>query len=360
MTGRYAYLTEPLHVEIREHELPHVAPGGILARILRTNICGSELHLWRGLHPQIKRGVLGHEMLGEVLELGEGVERDFDGVPLRVGDRIVSTYFLCCRKCAHCQRGDFNLCVNAYRYWSKSPDEYPHFHGTFATHYYVHPDQYVYRVPDALPDKVAAGVNCALSQMVFSLDKGSVAAGETLLIQGAGGLGLSAIAVAKELGARTIVLDSVPARLEMARRFGADVVVGLDEHDTPEQRAAYVSDLTGGGADVGLEVAGVPAAFSEGPHLIRPGGRYVVVGNVSPGQTAAFDPGLLVRKQITIIPVCRYQPWYLHRALEFLRAVGDRYPFETLLDDRFSLADVSRALEESGRRDVTRASLSCV
>ena len=87
---------------------------------------------------------------------------------------------------------------------------------------------------------------------------------------------------------------------------------------------------------------------------------WLVIGNVSPGQLAPFDPVLLVRKQISIIPACRYQPWYLHRALEFLRGAIDRYPFETLLDDRFGLADIDQALEESSQRAVTRASISCV
>jgi threonine dehydrogenase-like Zn-dependent dehydrogenase len=359
-SGRYAYLAEPMRIELREHALPAVDPGGILARVRRANVCGSDLHIWRGHHPQLKRGVLGHEMLGEVAELGLGVTTDFAGTPLAAGDRVVSTYFLCCRRCPPCGRGDFNLCQNGYRYFAAPPEQHPHFHGAFATHYYIHPDQYVYRVPDDVPDRIAAGVNCALSQVVYALDRGGVVTGQTLLVQGAGGLGLYATAVARERGVRTIVLESVPARLELARRFGADVVIDLAEFDSVESRLATVRDETGGeGADVALEVTGVPAAFSEGPFLVRPGGKYVVVGNISPGRTAPFDPGALVRRQVEIIPVIRYQPWYLARALEFLRATRERYPYDELFDDSFGLDDVDRALRESSERAITRATLVC-
>jgi threonine dehydrogenase-like Zn-dependent dehydrogenase len=358
--GRFAYLAEPMRIELREHALPDVGPGGLLVRVRRANVCGSDLHIWRGRHPQLKRGVLGHEMLGEVAELGQGVTRDFAGTPLAPGDRVVATYFLCCRRCPPCARGDFNLCLNAYRYFAAPPEEHPHFHGAFATHYYVHPDQYVYRVPDEVPDRIAAGVNCALSQVIYALDRGRVVTGQTLLVQGAGGLGLYATAVARERGVRTIVLESVPARLELARLFGADVVIDLAEHDSLESRVAAVHDVTGGeGADVALEVTGVPAAFSEGPFLLRPGGRYVVVGNISPGQTAPFDPGSLVRRQVEILPVIRYQPWYLALALEFLRATRERYPYDELCEDGYGLDDVERAMRESSERMVTRATIVC-
>lgn len=356
--GRLVYLAAPQQIEFQEYDLPEPEPGGILARVIRANVCGSELHIWKGLHPTVKRCVMGHEMVGRVEALGAGVETDYAGEPLAPGTRIVAAYFLTCRKCRACRRGQFNLCENAYRFWMRSPREAPHFHGTFATHYCIHPDQYVYRVPDNVPDAVASFANCALSQVYYGLDLAGLALGETLVIQGAGGLGLAAIAVAKERGARVIAIDGVGYRLEAAEAFGADEIVDLREYPTPADRAAEVLRLTDDwGADVGIELTGVPAAFSEGISLVRPGGRYVSIGNISPGQLTPFDPGALNRRQVQIIPVIRYQPWYLRKVLQLLAATIDRYPWQMLVDTDFAFEDAGLALEQSERREVRRASI---
>jgi D-arabinose 1-dehydrogenase-like Zn-dependent alcohol dehydrogenase len=198
--GRLIYLSAPQQIEYLDFDLPEPEPGSILARVARANVCGSELHIWKGLHPTVKQCVMGHEMVGRVAALGAGVETDFASQPLRVGDRIAAVYYLTCHKCRACRLAQFNLCENAYRYWMQGPQSPPHFHGTFGTHYYIHPEQYVYRVPDEVSDQVASFANCALAQVYYGLDRAELRAGETLVIQGAGGLGLAAIAVAKERG----------------------------------------------------------------------------------------------------------------------------------------------------------------
>jgi len=359
MRGTVVVLVAPRQIELREYDVADPGPGEVLLQVQRANVCGSELHIWRGHHPTVRMGsVLGHEMMGRVLALGQGVEVDYAGAPLRTGDRVECPYFITCRRCPACQAGSFNLCANCYRYWSQPADTPPHFHGAFATHYYVHPDQYLYKVPDPVPDAAAASANCALSELLFGLDQAGLAAGEQVVVQGAGGLGLCALAVAKARGARTIVIDGVPRRLELAPRFGADLVIDLRDDDTPGRRAARVQALTGGmGADVVVEVTGVPAAFAESIHLVRPGGRVVEVGNISPGQTTLFDPGTLTRRGVQILGTIRYHPWYLKRALDFLVATRERFPFEALLDAEYPLRDVGRALEDSDQRKVTRASL---
>jgi threonine dehydrogenase-like Zn-dependent dehydrogenase len=359
MRGTVAVLVAPREVELREYEVVPPEAGEILMEILRANVCGSELHIWRGHHPTVKMGsVLGHEMLGRVHSVGRGVDTDYAGQPLRPGDRVACAYFITCRKCSACQAGRFNLCENCYRFWSRPAEAPPHFHGAFGTHYYIHPDQYVYKVPESVPDASAASANCALSELLFALDQAGVSAGEQVVVQGVGGLGLCALAVAKERGARTIAIDGIPRRLDQARRFGADAVVDMREDDTPSRRASRVQELTGGtGADVAVEVTGVPAAFSEAVLLVRPGGRVVELGNISPGHTTPFDPGLLTRRSVQVLPAIRYHPWYLKRALDFLETTRGRYPFEALLDAEYPLEDVGKALEDSDQRKVTRASL---
>jgi threonine dehydrogenase-like Zn-dependent dehydrogenase len=162
----------------------------------------------------------------------------------------------------------------------------------------VHPRQHFYKVPDDVDDAIAAGANCALSQVMFGIDQIGLAYGETVLIQGAGGLGLNAAAVAVERGARVIVIDGVAARLEQAKTFGAADVIDISTLTDPADRLAAVHDILGGvGPDVGIEVTGLPAAFAEGLDLIRRGGRYLVMGNLSPGRTVPFDPGYVTAKR---------------------------------------------------------------
>ncbi|WP_255170079.1 zinc-binding dehydrogenase [Natrononativus amylolyticus] len=356
--GKLAYLAQPQEVQIKEYEVPEPVSGAILTEVEQANVCGSELHIWRGHHPEVKNGVLGHEVLCRVKELGSDVDTDYAGEPIEEGDLVAPAYFLTCQRCPSCLKSQFNLCQNAYENWSKPPNEPPHFHGTFATHYFIHPKQYFYKIPKKLDPKVAAAANCALSQMLFGLDKVDLSYNDTVVIQGAGGLGLNTIAIAKEYGAETIVIEGVDGRIERARAFGADHIIDFREYQTVENRAKRVQELTDGqGADVGVEVAGVPDAFAEGIQLIRDGGRYLEVGNVSPGHYTSFDPGLLTRKAITIVPVIRYQPWYLKNALQFLTDNIDEYPFQELIDAEFDLVEVDEALAKSDSREITRAAL---
>lgn len=357
-TGRLAYLADERTVEIREYPVPDPEPGAVVTEVERANVCGSELHIWNGTHPLLDRMVLGHEALCRVSALGEGVETDYAGEPIEVGDLVAPTYFVACGKCPACGRGEFRSCENDLSHWVEHPDEFPHFHGTFATHYYIHPEQHFYKVPAGIPDGVAAAANCALTQVLFGLDEVGLRGGETVVIQGGGGLGQNAIAVADERGAETILVEGVDERIERARDFGVDHVVDFREHETVEARAERVRELTNGeGADVGVEVAGVPDAFAEGPHLLRDGARYLEIGNITPGHTTEFDPAVLTRNNIQVTCTMHYDPWYLQEGLDFLARTVDDYPYENLIDAEFDLADVSTALEKADAREMTRPSL---
>lgn len=359
MQGEIAVMTSPGELEYQRYKVPAPGPGALVLKVVRANVCGSELHIWRGHHPIKKRGGIGHEMVGTVHALGDGVTVDCAGEPLAIGDRVVATYFQTCLRCPQCLGGQYNLCDNAYEFFGQQPEVAPHFHTAFATHIYIHPRQSYYKVPDNVPDSVAASANCALSQVYFGLDRIQLAYGETLVIQGAGGLGLMGVALARSRGARVIIIDGVALRLAQARDFGADHVIDMNDYPSVADRIAKVQALTGGrGADVGMEVTGVPEAFNEGvTGLVRRGGRYLVMGNLSPGFTISFDPGLLTRRSVQVLPVDRYESHYLYRALRFLSENASTYPFDKLLDANFHLCDVRLALDKSARREVIRASI---
>ena len=357
--GRIAYMTKPGNIEVRNYDLPaSLEAMGVLLEVIQTNVCGTDVHIFHDRHPVVKSGGLGHEMVGRVVRLGDGVKTDSAGAPIRVGDRVVPVYTGICHRCENCARGVVNHCDVAFEYFGRV-DTPPHFHGsTFATHYYVHPNQQFYRVPDGVSNASAASANCALSQVMYGLDRAGVTVGHNVVIQGAGGLGVLAAAVAKERGATVVVLDMVKSRLEFAKRFGADHVINVNEMGNLGDRVKLVQQLFyRQGADVVVEVTGVPAVFAEGVSYLRAGGTYVVMGTISPGLTTQFDPGLLVRKSATIIGINRYPPEFLWQAMSFLERAEKKYPFGDVLDCAFTLDQTQQAIEASARREVQRATI---
>jgi threonine dehydrogenase-like Zn-dependent dehydrogenase len=335
-----------------EMEVPEPEPGAIIARVTMAGICGSDLHSWRG--ETFNAGITaGHEMIGRVEQLGPGVSTDSLGQPLREGDRIVYCYFYPCRRCPVCLRGQFWACPNEIQ--RRPPDEKPHFTGAYADYYYLRPNHTVYRAPEGVSDEELTPVNCALSQVVFALQQSGLSLGDTFVSQGAGGLGLSALAVAREMGARTLIaIDGVPGRLELAKQFGADYVIDLREYDTPEARINRVRDLTGGlGADVVADFVGVARVVPEGIAMTRNGGTYLEVGNISPEDETPFRPRTLTFGRKRILGILHYDPGTIATALDFLVRNREQYPFRSIISHRFSLAEIDDAFqicEWSGRQ----------
>ena len=158
MNGKIAYL-EGGRMKLMEHTLPDPEPGAILVRVLSSNICGSDVKNWKGgssVGVGASKSCQGHEFVGCIEVLGEGVTADYAGQPVKPGDRIVAAYYITCGECPACKKGRYDQCENAYIHLGQSPEQFPFFSGTFATHYYVSPKQHFYKVPDTLPDDLAS------------------------------------------------------------------------------------------------------------------------------------------------------------------------------------------------------------
>lgn len=369
-TGRaavFAGTREPF--ELKSFPVPDPRDGDLVVRVTRANVCGSDLHIWRGDTDVRAMGlthgiILGHEMTGRVAKLGARVRMDAFGRPLKEGDRVVYTYYLSCGQCRACARGDYHVCMMSIGSVLRSCDKAPHFHGGFADYYYVKGTQRVFKVPDTVPDAAAAGANCALSQVIHGFDAVGLRLGDTVVVQGAGGLGLLACAVAKEAGAGLVVaIDGIPARLETARRFGADAVIDMGEADARERVNRVLSMTEGWGADVVVEVAGVPEAVSEGVRMLGRGGRYLELGNINPRHTYKADPSLLTGFNRSMHGVSLYPATALARAVDFLARARERYPFDALVSHTFALEAITEAFERSDphgkdKPSITRAAIA--
>jgi L-iditol 2-dehydrogenase len=358
--GRLVALVGREQMAVQEYDLPEVEPGAALLKVRRANVCGSDLHIFHHLSVALRDIAMGHEFVAEVERLGEGLTTDSAGEPLLVGDRVVVVYFHTCHHCPACDRGDFNMCFNAIASMKQRPETYPHFHGAFATHFYLDPGQYFYKVPDELTDAEVAGANCGLAQVMFALEKVGLRRGQNVVVQGAGGLGLYACAVAASSGARVIVVEREQSRIVAARSFGASDVVDMSVHQTADERAKQILDLTDGlGADIVLEVTGRAEAFAEAIEFARVGGSIASVGNlnVGAGFELTISPAVFTRKNLRVHGYLRYDPWFLRYCLDFILANKKRYPFESLSDRIYDLDHIAEAVAEGEARHVARVAV---
>jgi L-iditol 2-dehydrogenase len=354
MQGRIAVLQEyGGEFELREYAVPEVAPGAILVKLTRAGICGSDLHIWRGEMKDVygatpKDLTFGHEMCGRVERLGAGVTTDSMGEPLREGDRITFAYFFPCGRCRVCLQDELGSCPRKERA-NRVAGTPPYFNNAYGDYYYLRPNHYVFKIPDEISDDVATPINCALSQVLYGLQQARLRFGQTVVVQGAGGLGINAVAVAKDMGAdKIIVIDQIPGRLELARAFGADHTLSLNELPKPEDRIQAVMELTEGfGADVVADVVGYPQVIPEGLRMLRSGGCYLEIGNIAPGNMFSYDATALVRGNTHLVGTSNYSPWALPQALAFVRRNLQRFPFERLVSHTFPLERITDGFRQA-------------
>ena len=351
--------------EIRELPLPEVEADGVSIRVQATSICGSDLHAWRGdgrKPDQAPRppAIPGHEMMGTVASLGKKITTDSLRRPLREGDRVAYSYFFPCMRCYNCIRGELGACKFRGR---PSFSEWPVCNGGFSQYYYLRSPQFLFKLPDELDDAASAPINCALAQVMEAFHIAKPRFGDNVVIQGAGGLGVNATAVAAEMGAnKVIVIDGQKPRLDLARKCGATDVIDMGEYPTPESRIERVMELTSGiGADIVIELVGFPQAVEEGVQMCRMRGTYLEVGHISPNSMATFDVQKLVANQIRFNAIQHYDPWIIPNSIDFLLRTKAKYPLVSVVSHKFPLDQIDagfRTAEWLGREsgsEVTRA-----
>jgi L-iditol 2-dehydrogenase len=358
MKGRIAVLKAyGGEFELREYPVPEVEPGAILIRLTRAGVCGSDLHIWRGEMKEVygaipKELTFGHEMCGRVERLGRGVATDSLGAPIREGDRVTFCYFFPCGRCPVCLQDDLGSCPRKARA-NRVAGTPPYFNNAYGEYYYLRPDHWVFRVPDEVSDTVATPANCALSQVLYGLQKAGLRFGQSLVVQGAGGLGINAVAVARDMGADTIIaVDRRADRLELARAFGADHALSVDDLPGADSRIEAVRELTGGfGADIVADFVGYPDVIPEGLRMLRSGGCYLEVGSIAPGNVFSYDATALVRGNVRLVGTSNYSPWALGQALAFLRRNIRRFPFDRVVSHTYPLERITEAFQQADWRE---------
>ncbi len=292
---------------------PRPGPGEVLLRVRACGVCYHDVINRRGSLPRTSvPAILGHEVAGEVIEVGAGV------TTWKVGDRAATLQRLSCGACPSCESGRGSLCKRDNRFFGEELS------GGYAAQM-VAPIAGIGRIPDGMPWAVAATVCCTAGTAVHVVrTRGRIQSGETVLVTGAsGGVGLQTVQLARLDGARVIAVTSNSAKVKALYNAGAHEVVVAPKLDF----AGTVRKLTGGeGVAVAVEIVG-SATFAQTLKSMVPGGRVIVVGNLESG-TIDLNPGLLIVKELEIIGAYATSLGELETAL-LLTSQGRLTPFVT-------------------------------
>jgi len=330
---------QPLTIE--ELLLAPPGPGEVEVRIAACGICHSDISYLNGAWQTTVPAVVGHEGAGVVVGVGDGV------TGVSPGQRVLVTLVRSCGTCYFCDHEQPALCETSFPLDAASPLTTPAGEpvvqgfrtGAFAERVVVHESQVV-PIPDDLPFDCASLLACGVLTGYGAVAKTSeVEAGASVVVIGAGGVGLNSIQAAALTGASTVIaVDIDPGKLEAARSFGA--THALSPHDEDVQ--AYVLGLTGGrGADYVFVTVGSVTAMESGMSLVRRGGDLVVVGMTPEGATANYDPAVLAHdglnivgskmgSSVPIVDVPALAALYTGGSLKLDELISGRYPFEQI------------------------------
>jgi len=335
---RAAVLTEPNRFELRDRPRPEPGPDEVLVGIDAVGICGSDVHYYEhgriGDYVVEDPLVLGHESAGTVVETGANVEAH------SIDDRVALEPGVPCRRCGHCKRGEYHLCESV-RFMATPPHD-----GAF-TEYVAWPADFAYGLPENV--STTAGALCEpLSVGLHACERGGVGTGDTVLINGAGPIGLVAMAAARAAGASDVLLtDLVPEKLDRARERGADRAIDVSATDL--ERA--VEEYTGGtGADVVIEASGAEQAIQSTVDTVRRGGTIVLIG-LADEATVPLDVLEIIDNEIDVLGSFRYENTY-ETAITLL--ADGAVDLEGLVDFRAPLSEIDDAFQRAVEPSVVK------
>lgn len=333
---------EPFRLE--RFPVPAPGKGEVLVAITCSTICGSDLHTWHGRRQEPTPCILGHEIVGEILAFGPGAPRfDLRGEPLSEGDRITWTLAASCGECFFCVRGLPQKCEHLFKYGHVSIAPGREFSGGFAECCLLTAGTGIVRLPQDLPDALAAPANCAVATVAAAFRGAGAVEGSTVAIVGCGVLGLTAAAMATHLGAAEVIACDVnPRRADLAKRFGAGSFCEPEELVERSREASR-----GRGADLTMEFSGSASAVSGAIAAARTGGVALIAGTTTPGGSVSIDPNDLVRRMLTLKGLHNYAPEDLVAAIDFLSSSREAFPFEALQGASFPLEEIEAAFVSS-------------
>lgn len=320
-TMKVAVLRAPGEIAIEERRVPTPKGKEVLIRIGSVGVCGSDVHYYDtgriGNFVVEQPLVLGHEAGGVIVAVGEDVD------PSRIGERVSIEPQKACRECEYCKRGEYNLCPDIEFYATPPID------GAFQE-YAIIEDDFAHRIQDSISDNAAALME-PLSVAIAAVQKAKVKLGDTVLIAGAGPIGVITSQVAKAFGAQTVIVTDVSeTRRNLAKQYGADETFAPDDPRLAEVEAHSF-----------IDASGAPSAIQAGLSLTRPGGVVVLVGAADEVPLSVSEIGL---REVNVTGIFRYNnTWPL--AIQLV--LDGKVDLDSLVTDTYGLEEVDAALSDA-------------
>jgi len=357
-TSKRAVLVNPSNpIEIWDEIIASPGPGEVLVRTEMSGVCGTDVHLARGEIELPGPIVLGHEGVGRIEHLGEGATTDYAGTPVVPGDRVYWVPLSPCGRCHACTVEEeptycSDILGQLFREGMKSPV------CTYTELALLPVGMAFYRIPDDTPSEAVIAFGCAMPTMLKGLERlGGIAINDSVIIQGAGPVGLAATLLAGVCGAKQVIVIGGPRhRLEMALKLGATNTISIEDIPDPADRIQLIGKLTQGrGADIVIEGAGYVSAFAEGIKMLAKGGRYLIAGLWSTPGEVSIEPRYLNNMNLRIIGTALYEGRHIHGAIRVAQTYHNSLPMTEVITHRFSLAESQQALETVGSHESIKA-----
>ncbi|MCK4400948.1 zinc-binding dehydrogenase [bacterium] len=347
-------LESPRKMAVKEFEIPELSSKDLLLKIEMTSICGTDPKLYEDkFFTHTFPIILGHEIVGFVEEVGE----DAAGIyGVQKGDRVTIEPQILCGKCRYCLTGYYQLCKNARCYGVDiSSDLPPHLWGGYGEYLFVSEGSKVHKISASVPPEAACLSSVLGNGIRWVRTKGEVKFGESVVIIGPGAQGLVSTVAANESGACPIIvlgrsLDD--KRFKLAKEFGADYTIDLEKEDPVNA----VKEITSGEmVDVVIECSGASSALELGLDLLKPLGRYILVGMTGNTENSLITDRI-VAKELTVIGG-NGQSWDVELAVQLINS--KKYPLEKIITHVFAIEEAEKAMELfiNEKRDCIRAAL---
>lgn len=345
-------------IEIREFESPELPPGAALLRTERSEVCGTDVHLWHGRLSGVPYPIIPGHITTGTLESIRGPLVGLDGTTLREGDRAV--FFDVHRTCGRCRACTVHRTptrCSARRVYGITDSAAEGLFGGWAEAVYLEPGVSIARLPDRVTFDDYIGGGCGLVTAVHVVERAALRPGDRVLVQGIGAVGLSVIALAHLGGASMVLAIGAPRhRIDLAARMGADRVFDLDATTAPERLERVRSLTDGEGVDVVIEAAGSPRAVEEGLTLVRDGGRYVIAGHYTDTGPSSINAHQHInRKHLEIRGCWGSEAGHFLRALRLLERHVSAVPWREIGGRTYGLNRLDEALADTEALRVTKA-----
>ncbi len=332
--------------ETRTFPIPPLEPGEVLVKNLYTTICGSDLHTYSGVRTEPCPTVLGHEIVGEILDIHSTHSGyDLRGKKLEMGDVITWSIFSSDPHSPNALVGIPQKGENLFKYGHALVSDCDAFHGGLADFCILKSNTEILKLPKDMPLPIASTLNCSVSTVAGALRMAGDIRDKHVLITGMGHLGITCVAMCRDAGAEWIgATDIESKRLEDAMAFGADEVFNMNCNNE-ELIKTLKSKLPQNGVDIVFDMSGSPEAMEFGIECLAIGGSAIWVGAVFNTRDLKINPEKIIRNLTTIKGLHNYNYADFKYAFDFMKRNWTRFPFYRIVESEFGLDQVQAAFD---------------